>query len=172
MRAIEPGWTGWQRTLGFAFNSMLLHLLRGEVDVDPVAIKWEAMITGDGKTYAYFGILPALVRLPLLPFFDLSTTDVSALTCLAAVTLAVAAKLDTLRAIAARVPDAGARRPALIAAAVLFALGGAQIQFLRVSVYQEAMLWAGALAAVFVNVAVRGLLLGTPFSTARLVALA
>jgi hypothetical protein len=170
--ALAPGWTGWHRVLGFTFNSMLLHLLRGEFDVDPEAIQWEAVITGDGKTYAYFGIVPALVRLPLLPFFDLRTTDVSALTCLAAVILAAAAKLGALQAIATHVPDASARRPALVAVAVVIVLGGAQLQFLRVTVYQEAILWAGALAAVFVAVSVRGLVVRRPFSTRRLAALA
>lgn len=170
--ALAPGWSGWHRTLGFVFNSMLLHLLRGEFDVDPEAIQWEAVITGDGKTYAYFGILPALVRLPLLPFFDLRTTDVSALTCLAAALLAAGAKLSALRAIATRVPDAASRRPALVAAAVITVLAGAQIQFLRASVYQEAALWAGALAAVFVTVVVHGLLRGGAFSTRRLLTLA
>src|SRR5262249_2809360 len=44
--------------------------------------------------------------------------------------------------------------------ALLFALlfGGAQIQFLKPSVYQEACLWAGALGACFVFLAMRGLL--------------
>lgn len=125
---MSPGWSGWHRTLGFVYNSMLLHLLRGELDVDPEAIQWEAVVTGDGKTYAYFGILPALLRLALLPFFDLRTTDVSALTCLAAVVLAAGAKLAALRAVARHAPDASARRPAPVAAAVVTALGGAQIQ--------------------------------------------
>lgn len=170
--AVSPGWSGWHRTLGFVYNSMLLHLLRGELDVDPEAIQWEAVVTGDGKTYAYFGILPALLRLALLPFFDLRATDVSALTCLAAVVLAAGAKLAALRAVARHAPDASARRPALAAAAVVTVLGGAQIQFLRVSVYQEAVLWAGALAAVFVAMVVHALVSGGRFATPRLTALA
>jgi hypothetical protein len=170
--ALSPGWSGWHRTLGFVYNSMLLHLLHGQLDVDPDAIQWEAVITGDGKTYAYFGIVPALLRLPLLPFVDLRTTDVSALTCLAAVVLAAGAKLAALRAIAESVVDARARRPALIATAVIVLLAGAQIQFLRASVYQEAVLWAGAFAAVFVTLVVYALVDGGGFSRRRLTGLA
>ena len=51
---------------GMTFNSMLEHLLRGEFDVDPAAVVFEGIIR-DGRTYVYFGILPAFLRLPLLP---------------------------------------------------------------------------------------------------------
>src|SRR5882724_1040015 len=51
---------------GMTFNSMLEHLLHGEFDVDPAAIGSEGQLR-DGKTYTYFGIIPALLRLPLLP---------------------------------------------------------------------------------------------------------
>jgi hypothetical protein len=44
---------------------------------------------------------------------------------------------------------------------VLF--GGAQIEFLKPSVYQEACLWAGALGACFVFLAIRGVLAGKFF---------
>src|SRR5690242_15449042 len=73
--------------LGLTFNSMLLHLLHGEFNVDPNAIGLEGFIR-DGKVYAYFGILPALLRLPLLPFLDLTTTDVTAPSCLLAASIA------------------------------------------------------------------------------------
>jgi hypothetical protein len=43
-----------------------------------------------------------------------------------------------------------------LALAILFA--GAQIEFLRSSLYEEVRLWAGALAAIFVYLAVRGIL--------------
>ena len=44
---------------GMTFNSMLEHLLHGEFDVDPTAVAFEGVVR-DGKTYTYFGILPAL----------------------------------------------------------------------------------------------------------------
>ena len=43
--------------------------------------------------------------------------------------------------------------------------GGAQIQFLKGSIYQETILWAGAIAAAFVYCAIRGLIAKRNFST-------
>jgi hypothetical protein len=43
-----------------AFDNMLVHLPRGEFTVDREAIGYEAF-TRDGKTYAYFGIFPAVL---------------------------------------------------------------------------------------------------------------
>lgn len=51
------------------FDSMLAHLLHGEFNVDPKAIGFEASVR-NGKTYTYFGIFPALLRLLALPFTD------------------------------------------------------------------------------------------------------
>ncbi|MBV8359858.1 MAG: hypothetical protein JO189_18265 [Deltaproteobacteria bacterium] len=48
------------------FNSMLVHLLRADFSVDRDAIGFEAF-TRDGKTYAYFGIFPAVLRLFAMP---------------------------------------------------------------------------------------------------------
>jgi hypothetical protein len=47
--------------LGMSFNSMLEHLLRGQFDIDPRAIRFEGFVH-NGKTYSYFGIFPALLR--------------------------------------------------------------------------------------------------------------
>jgi hypothetical protein len=41
--------------LGMSFNSMLEHLLRGQFDIDPHAIRFEGFVR-NGKTYSYFGI--------------------------------------------------------------------------------------------------------------------
>ncbi len=48
------------------------------------------------------------------------------------------------------------RRPLLVIVAVALLFGGAQIQFLMASLWQEATLWAAALAAAFVYLVVRG----------------
>src|SRR5271165_4876407 len=53
------------------FDNMLVHLLRGEFTVDREVIGFEAF-THDGKTYAYFGVLPALLRLSALPFVEIA----------------------------------------------------------------------------------------------------
>jgi hypothetical protein len=53
-----------KEVLGDAFDSQAEHFLRGNVDVDGEAIRWEAMIV-NGKTRMYFGAFPALLRIPL-----------------------------------------------------------------------------------------------------------
>ncbi|HET7340252.1 MAG TPA: hypothetical protein VFL90_02230, partial [Methylomirabilota bacterium] len=165
--ATEAGWNNGAGVLGRTFNSMLLHLLHGRFDVDPGAIRWEAIVK-DGKTYAYFGVAPALARLVALPLVDLRTLDVSLLFCLLAATLAAAFKLRALRTAQA----AGAGGPAFVAMVVVTLFAGAQVQFLRPSVYQEALLWAGAFAAGFVAVALGGLLGARGFTDRALLALA
>ena len=60
--------------LGRAFDNMLVHLLHGEFTVDRQAIGFEA-ITRNGKTYAYFGIFPALLRLLAMPFTDIAQVE-------------------------------------------------------------------------------------------------
>jgi hypothetical protein len=80
---------------GMTFNSMLEHLLRGGFDVDPAAVAFEGVIR-DGKTYVYFGILPALLRLPLLPTGALPWLDVTGLYCALAATVALGFKLASV----------------------------------------------------------------------------
>jgi hypothetical protein len=53
-----------KEVLGEAFDSQAEHFLRGNVDVDDDAIRWEAMIV-NGNTRMYFGPFPALLRIPL-----------------------------------------------------------------------------------------------------------
>ena len=54
---------------GLTFNSMLLHLLQGRFDVDPQTIGDEGSLR-NGLVYTYFGVLPALLRLPFLRSAD------------------------------------------------------------------------------------------------------
>jgi len=53
-----------KEVLGDAFDSQAEHFLRGNVDVDAEAIRWEAMVV-NGKARMYFGPFPALLRIPL-----------------------------------------------------------------------------------------------------------
>src|SRR5438445_3997354 len=50
--------------LGDAFDSQAEHFLRGNIDVDGEAIRWETMLV-NGKTRMYFGPFPAFLRIPL-----------------------------------------------------------------------------------------------------------
>jgi hypothetical protein len=54
-------------------------------------------------------------------------------------------------------PRSAAQASLLMLMAVAILLSGPQIQFLRPSVYQEAILWGGAFSATFVYLALRGI---------------
>ena len=139
---------------GLTFNSMLLHLLRGAFDVDPQTIGDEGFIH-NGSTYAYFGILPALVRLFVLPMAHFPIIDFSRLSCLTATLIMTLFKLlSVLTVWRAAKTRQGSLLVALFIVAIL--VGGPQIQFLRPSIYQEVIQWSGALSAGFVYFILRG----------------
>ena len=138
--------------LELTFNSMLEHLLQGRFDVAPQTVGSEGFLR-EGRVYAYWGIFPALLRLPLLLLPNGLTLDVTKLSCLVAACTLATAKLLTLREIAKNSQDVPSWIISLFAVAIVFS--GAQITFLRATLYQEVCLWAGALAAFFVYFAVR-----------------
>jgi hypothetical protein len=139
---------------GLTFNSMLLHVIAGRFDVDPATIGDEGFIR-DGATYAYFGVLPALLRAPFLGMRNFATIDFTRLSCLVAVLLMASFKIEAALLVGRRA--GGERAPLLLVplvAAIL--LCGPQIEFLRPSIFQEAAFWAAACAAAFVYLFVRG----------------
>jgi hypothetical protein len=156
---------------GFTFNSMLAHLLAGQCDVDPQAIGDEGFVHG-GRTYAYFGVFPALLRAPLLLFGSLRTADITRLSCLIAASLMGFCKLAALAEVHRSAESRGARSLLFWPLAFSFLLGGAQIQFLKASIYQEVVTWSGALGAAFVYCSIRGLITERNFSTHRLAQMA
>ena len=148
---------------GLTFNSMLEHLLNGAFDVDPQTIGDEGALR-DGRVYAYFGLLPALLRLPFLVSANFAALDLTRLSCLAAVTLMASFKVAS----AMTVWRAYGRSERLILLVLLIAailFSGPQIQFLRALIYQEVVFWAGALAAAFVYLVLRGSCASRGFDT-------
>ena len=134
--------------LYLVFNSMAESLLHGRFDVDPKIIGTEGFLI-DGRVIAYWGIPFAIIRLPLALFQGGLQLNVTGLSCLIAVSVAAGAKLVSLRLIFNKAQAATSGTFYwLLVLTVLFS--GAQIEFLRMSVYQEVCLWAGALAALFV----------------------
>ncbi len=136
------------------FNSMIEYLSRGRFDVDPDAILQEGF-TRDGRTYAYFGILPALLRLPILLAPPLRTVDFTVISCAVAATIAAVAKLGAVLQAGRAMGDVTYKSRVLLFTMAMVIFGGSQIQFLRPSVYQESIFWASAIAAVFVLLAFR-----------------
>ena len=155
---------------GLTFNSMLLHLLAGSFDVDPRTIGDEGVVR-NGLSYAYFGIMPALLRLPFLLSPDFVSTDYTRLSCTVAVSVMAGFKLASVLTVWRAVgrPERS-DLPVLFAATILF--GGPQIQFLRAIIFQEVLLWSAALASVFVYLVIRGYYSERGFTARLLAALA
>src|SRR5271169_1989905 len=80
---------------GRVFDNMLVHLLHGEFTVDRSVVDFEAF-TRNGKTYTYFGVFPALLRLVAMPFTNVATAELARLSCLTAVVIFVALQLRML----------------------------------------------------------------------------
>jgi hypothetical protein len=157
--------------LGMVFNSMAESLLAGRFDIDPDAIDFEAFRVGD-RTVAYFGIFCAFLRLPLLLTGNLGQLDITRLSCLVAICVGVWAQLGAVLLVRGSVAQSSRRQWLSAALIICILFGGQQIQFLRASIYQEVIDWAGALAMIFVCLAMRGLVSGRDFDTATLTAMA
>src|SRR5947208_1537184 len=65
-------WGDWRlfdaERFGGYYDAQARSILQGRLDVPPAAIGFEAFVR-DGKSYGYFGIAPALLRMPLLLLF-------------------------------------------------------------------------------------------------------
>src|SRR5260370_14827672 len=138
-----------------AFDNMLVHLLRGEVTVDREAIDFE-QFTHDGKTYAYFGVFPALLRLSILPFVDIAQVPLARLSCLTAIVIYVAVQLRMLLIVHESLPPQNRLRSFLAIMMTATVLSGPQLYILgSASIYHEPILWCAAMAATFNLVLVR-----------------
>jgi len=155
-----------------AFDSMLAHLLRGEVTVDREAIDFEAF-THDGKTYAYFGVFPALLRLSALPFVDIAQVPLARLSCLTAVVVYVAVQLRMLLIVHRSLPPQNRWHSFLAIMMAATVLSGPQLYILgSASIYHEPILWSAAMAATFNLVLVRAAFGGRELGARDLVWLA
>jgi hypothetical protein len=152
-------WVSWKMSpvdpLNFTFNSMLEHLLHGQFDVDPKIVGLEGFVR-NGRVYAYWGIWCALLRLPLWVLGRMDM-DVTTLSCLGAVCLAGVAKVRALLLLRRHSQQNQTANWAIGLMLAYILLGGSQIGYLRISVYQEVIFWSYAFAAVFVYLAVKGL---------------
>ncbi len=161
---------------GLVFNSMLDHMLRGGWDVDPDVIGSEAFFH-DGRTYAYFGPFPAILRLPLvalphglLP--DWRSLHVERLSCWMAVMIGIAAQANAIVGTLAMSTSPVKRKLALPLVAAC-ALSGPPmlLSWKGALVYHESILWAWAFAMSFVALALPVVHRPGPSSWRRLCAL-
>jgi hypothetical protein len=143
-------------SLRLTFNTMLAHLMHGRFDVDPQIVGGEEGFLRDGRVYPYFGIFPALLRLPLW-ILGRMDVDLTLWSCLAAACIAGIAKVRAVLLLRRK----GMQNPiaewavGLMLAYIL--LGGSEVGHLNASVYTEVIGWAYAFGAIFVYFAVKGI---------------
>src|SRR5262245_40871748 len=127
---------------GLEFNDMLLRMLRGDFTIDPAIIGVEALVV-NGKTYTYLGVFPAVIRLPLLPFFDLRSEPVAVLAC----TISAAGTVFFYGASVLTVAQERLSAILTVALAVTCAFAGIPSYLATSSViYHEPILWAACLS--------------------------
>jgi hypothetical protein len=132
-----------------AFSNMLLHLLHGDFTVDHQAIAFEAFWR-DGRSYSYFGVLPAVLRLFAIPFVDIAQAHFASLSSLLALVIFVALQLKMLLIVHHSVPAAYRRPEFLIIMAIATVLSGPQVYILDTApIYYEPILWSAAMGAAF-----------------------
>ncbi len=147
-------WGGWklfepEQFCSF-YDSQALSILNGHLDVPRAAIGCEAF-TFQGKTYGYFGITPALLRIPLLIMFDQMDGLWSRLMMLIACGINLLCAYKILRLLrGTRSIDTWTTR-VLHSLFILCAGIGSTNIFLvgRSFTYHEAIIWAGAFALLF-----------------------
>jgi hypothetical protein len=143
----------YPEVFGSFYDAQASAILRGRLDVPPEAISGEAFQLG-GASYGYFGLTPALLRLPAV-IFDVGWGEWTRISLLLAVTVVVWACGGILREWHG---IAGTR--AWAPACFLYGLGlpaGTPLLFLgsRAYVYHEAILWGAAFALASVRATLR-----------------
>jgi len=144
---------------GLVFNDMLAHLVRGEVTIDPAIIRNEAYVR-DGHTFAYWGIFPAFLRLPLLPFDALHEMQIARLSCWIATCLLagfLVAMLVAIYRLSVPTPRATLLFYCLVVG-TLFA-GIVVSSLASAYVYNEPVFWAAVFSVVFNYIVLRRLLI-------------
>jgi hypothetical protein len=144
---------------GLVFNDMLAHLVRGEVTIDPAIIRNEAYVR-DGHTFAYWGIFPAFLRLPLLFLGVLHEIQIARLSCWIAICL-MAGSLVAMLAATYRLSAPTLRATLLFYCLVVGTLfAGIVVSSLASAyVYNEPLFWAAAFSVVFNYIVLRRLLI-------------
>ena len=136
---------------GLVFNELLSNLLQGRFDISPATISGEAF-SYQGRSYAYFGLFCAILRLPLLLSGHINV-DMTGVSLLVAAMISLACRLFIVAAILNKAQNV---HP-LLRWAVLLAVvtNGESIQYLYPNIYQEVVSWSAALASLFVLLALR-----------------
>lgn len=150
------GFRSGRSPLYLVFNSMFAHLIHGRFDVDPNIVGLEGF-GHNGHVYAYWGIWCALLRFPLWIIGRLDW-NVTTWSCLVAVCIATLAKCRAVFLLRRYAPYNKTAKAATEIMLIYFLLGGSATGYLRASVFQEVVFWAAAFGAIFVYLAIKGLI--------------
>jgi hypothetical protein len=131
---------------GLVFNDVAARLTHWDFTVNPDLIHWEAFVR-DGKTYTYFGILPAIFRIPLV-LLGGETVDINRLSCLLAITLVVYFAIRTVQ-LASVMPDGRPHAFAAPAIAGMLVTGPPIYLLASASIYHEVIFWSVAVTLAF-----------------------
>jgi hypothetical protein len=124
--------------------------------VDPQIVGVEGFLR-DGRVYSYFGIWCALLRLPLWILHRMDV-DVTLWSCLAAACIAGVAKVRAVLLVRRHAARSSIVELAITLMLAYAVLGGSAVGGLGASLVQEVILWAYAFAALFVYLAIKGLI--------------
>jgi hypothetical protein len=139
----DPGFRTIRDPQALFYDAQARSILHGRLDVPPESLGVEA-ITLKGRTYGYFGIGPALLRLPIMPFYPQGYPNLAPWSYLGAFAVEALATLGIWRAVQRRLRVSA---PPIIDGVFLFAvLAASPNMFLtaRPDVYEEAILWGVA----------------------------
>lgn len=146
------------------YNQYAIAISQGRLWIPAEAIGPEGFYVG-GHVYGYYGILPALLRLPFIPFVDLRTTPLSViLNWTLAVSGVLALQLAALDVLRWRLAQGGASKARWVfglAAISLAFFSGSMLVIQKSSFYFEPFAASLLLAALFILVSVRVLLFGS-----------
>jgi hypothetical protein len=139
--------------LGRLYNDMALRLLRGDFTIDPSIAEGEAWVR-DGKTYVYYGIGPALLRMPLALVIPLQTVSLARLSCWTALAIASWAQVSVMLRAARSVPATGWHLAMFITVMVAMLFTGPQLAATFAAwVFNEPIYWSEAFVALFLRLA-------------------
>jgi hypothetical protein len=132
------------------YDAQARSLIHGHLDVPRAAIGSEAF-TFQGKTYGYFGIGPALLRIPLVVLFQKMDGLWSRLMMMIACTISLICTYCIIRMVRAA-PAVNRRTERVLHSLFILCAGiGSTTVFLvgRSFTYHEAIMWGGAFALLF-----------------------
>jgi hypothetical protein len=132
------------------YDAYARSILHGHFDVPRPAIGLEAF-TFEGKTYGYFGIAPALLRIPLVLIFPNMDGQWSRVMMLAAATISLICAYALLRMFHGPARDLTTGERLLHSLFMVAAGIGSTLVFLigRSYTFHEALIWSGAFSLLF-----------------------